>query len=414
MEVGFTREARASYMKIEATDFTDGNQMKMASGNTLTGFLPIVKRSINNREQYLYDISSLIPVTEAFDKREMRAVDVTGLIKAIKTAVDVMEQYLLEQEGLILQPDKIFYDTNTKEYRFCYFSGCGGKLEEDLKELFEYVIRNVCHSDNEAVTLAYGVYKSICSGNINLNGLPEIERSEKTEQYQIIEEQTAVKDIIPEIIQEQHEEPDKMKLYTAYAVAGGLVLVFILGLVGIFVPKLRIGNFSTYFYVGICTIIGVLLYGGYKWFEKNKDSFIRVVTTKTQVPYEKTDVRILMPKDNKEPEEKLTVVLNSESDKIKHESYIKWEGHGDSCKYRLETDVCVIGSAYDKADCVIDMPGISRIHARISKEGDTYYIKDLNSTNGTFVNGKQLACFEMCEIRHNDSIIFGNVECVFI
>ncbi len=54
------------------------------------------------------------------------------------------------------------------------------------------------------------------------------------------------------------------------------------------------------------------------------------------------------------------------------------------------------------------------MHARISKEDDAYYIKDLNSTNGTVVDGKELSCFELCRIKAGSKIILGNVECVFI
>ena len=141
---------------------------------------------------------------------------------------------------------------------------------------------------------------------------------------------------------------------------------------------------------------------------------MKIVTKEIQVPYTRSNVRIIMPQDKKEAEDRYTVVLNVPDGKAQDEKYIKWEFRGNTHKYRLENDICVVGSASDRADCVIDLPGISRMHARISKEGNTYYVKDLNSTNGTYVNGRQLACFEMCEIRSNDSIIFGNVECVFI
>ena len=43
-----------------------------------------------------------------------------------------------------------------------------------------------------------------------------------------------------------------------------------------------------------------------------------------------------------------------------------------------------------------------------------FFIKDMNSTNGTRVNGKELACYELCEIKSQDRIEFGNFECIFI
>jgi hypothetical protein len=41
-------------------------------------------------------------------------------------------------------------------------------------------------------------------------------------------------------------------------------------------------------------------------------------------------------------------------------------------------------------DVVIDHPEVSRRHARIARQGDVWVIEDLESTNGTFVNGTRL------------------------
>ncbi len=41
-------------------------------------------------------------------------------------------------------------------------------------------------------------------------------------------------------------------------------------------------------------------------------------------------------------------------------------------------------------DIQIDQPVISRFHAQIERENGSFYITDLNSLNGTFVNGKQI------------------------
>jgi ABC-type multidrug transport system ATPase subunit/pSer/pThr/pTyr-binding forkhead associated (FHA) protein len=41
-------------------------------------------------------------------------------------------------------------------------------------------------------------------------------------------------------------------------------------------------------------------------------------------------------------------------------------------------------------DVVLDMPNVSRYHAQVTRVGRRYYITDLHSTNGTFVNGKRV------------------------
>jgi len=55
-------------------------------------------------------------------------------------------------------------------------------------------------------------------------------------------------------------------------------------------------------------------------------------------------------------------------------------------------------------DIVIDHMGVSGRHARIEPEGEAAVLTDLQSTNGTFVNGKRV---ERAELRPNDWITIG-------
>ena len=55
-------------------------------------------------------------------------------------------------------------------------------------------------------------------------------------------------------------------------------------------------------------------------------------------------------------------------------------------------------------DILIDNLAVSGLHARIDKTGDTYIVTDLQSTNGTFVNDKQITSHKL---QHKDKIIIG-------
>ncbi len=52
-------------------------------------------------------------------------------------------------------------------------------------------------------------------------------------------------------------------------------------------------------------------------------------------------------------------------------------------------------------DVVIDHATVSGFHGKIVKEGDRYFVEDLNSTNGTFVNGNRI---KRAEIKNKDQI----------
>lgn len=49
-----------------------------------------------------------------------------------------------------------------------------------------------------------------------------------------------------------------------------------------------------------------------------------------------------------------------------------------------------VGRAADN-DVVIDNAGVSGEHALISRAGDAFFIEDMNSTNGVFLNGKRIS-----------------------
>lgn len=56
---------------------------------------------------------------------------------------------------------------------------------------------------------------------------------------------------------------------------------------------------------------------------------------------------------------------------------------------------------------------ISREHARVARAGDAYTLTDLNSTNGTWLNGERMRPNVPYPLRFGDRVAFSNVECVF-
>ncbi|NPA91648.1 MAG: FHA domain-containing protein [Chloroflexi bacterium] len=64
-------------------------------------------------------------------------------------------------------------------------------------------------------------------------------------------------------------------------------------------------------------------------------------------------------------------------------------GGQGSQRWRLDKPEMLIGRLPD-CDIVLPDRQVSRHHARIFRKGDTYYIEDLRSKNGTWVNGQPL------------------------
>jgi hypothetical protein len=77
--------------------------------------------------------------------------------------------------------------------------------------------------------------------------------------------------------------------------------------------------------------------------------------------------------------------------------------------FKIQKEETKIGRD-EENDIVLTHPTVSRFHAKIIRDGENYFIEDLNSANGTFVNGikvkKEL-------LNDNDILQFGDIVCVF-
>jgi pSer/pThr/pTyr-binding forkhead associated (FHA) protein len=76
--------------------------------------------------------------------------------------------------------------------------------------------------------------------------------------------------------------------------------------------------------------------------------------------------------------------------------------------------VTTITIGREKSNCiVVDDTMVSRFHAVIQKIKNAYFIKDLNSTNGTKVNGLNVPKDKYIKLKKNDVIQIGRTDFSF-
>ena len=72
-----------------------------------------------------------------------------------------------------------------------------------------------------------------------------------------------------------------------------------------------------------------------------------------------------------------------------------------------------IGKEISKVDYCLENTSVSRVHAELMCIDDTFYIKDINSTNGTYKNSERIEPNKLYKIVHGDFIRIANEEFVF-
>ncbi len=83
---------------------------------------------------------------------------------------------------------------------------------------------------------------------------------------------------------------------------------------------------------------------------------------------------------------------------------------GELTEIGLGEGTVIIGKNRELADRVIPRAAVSRVHARIRFSEGTYFLMDLNSRNGTFLNGELLPGGEEAEMSAGDRILFADAE----
>jgi DNA-binding winged helix-turn-helix (wHTH) protein len=76
-------------------------------------------------------------------------------------------------------------------------------------------------------------------------------------------------------------------------------------------------------------------------------------------------------------------------------------------KFLLEADICTIGR-WEHCQIVVQMETVSRLHAKIERDGPYYVLSDMESANGTYVNGQPIDI--RYHLRDGDKIGLGGSD----
>ena len=430
MEVNYKRIRGISYMILHETQAPacQHYQKEIFLGNQIPGLVFCKIQRLNGEEYFYYDITGCQSLGNLFDKEKLSRKDLEDILQSWLKAYMALGEYLLDTDLLLLNPSYIYRDTKTGSYLFTWFPFRITEEKKEFQALAEYFLPKINHGDKNAVALGYGIYKEAAGGTICPNVVKNFlyePAPEEQEKPLFPEDEDPFADDDPEedLKEKEHQKllddffNEKDEDSVSYSIYGGFAGIFLLCVILFLLWHFRLLSLFQLAVLAVLLIIltgaGIFLY--YCLFQKQESLSQEDEKPKEKKPLPKSQEPAWedFPPEEIFPDESLpeslTVLLEEPTHAVPCPS-LQGTGKNSGKIFVLDKECILIGKWKASADICLNIPTVSRIHAKIMKEGTHCYIIDLNSKNGTKVNGIPLNPEEKKLLKENDVISFAKEE----
>lgn len=377
-EAIYKRELNHSYMVLRCSgmELTERYDYRILMHNRIRRLLPCSMRQMDGEDFLYYDISSKQPLERLYEGGMLKASDLADIIREIAAVQADLGEYMLDESGLLLEEGMIFADVETKELHFAFYPG-NKEAVRQYEGLADFFLGNTDHSQEQAVDLAYEFYRMSKTDYFVLSSfLPLLEKklaSVKTgwEEESLAEmerlEGAALKADFGD--SEDREEKEETGEKEGKKAKKEGVFQRLLS----FLKREKGARAETDI--------------SEEWSDMVWDSY-------EQQLYENgsQETVYFADLDKKERQIQKALCLRAE------------EGNR---KILLRDFPITFGKMKGRVTVVLEDHSVSRIHAQIEAAEDGMRIRDLNSRNGTCINGKKLLPNEAEPLQEGDTVSFG-------
>lgn len=419
MQTEYRREMSRSYLVLENEMEAETYAVKMLLHNHIKGLLSCSLRMVDGKQYFYYDVTSRQSVFSLYENKKFGSGELCLLFKAAADVMEVMEEYLLDSEMLLLNPRYIYWSSECQEFSFCCFPIEDAGQKEGLCVLTEYILPKINHQDAEAVVLGYGVYRESMEENCGAEQIRrELEKcagikGEEIEQKQQYRKEEAG-DAEPELFIGPDEEKRQKALeaffeeeeeieekHPIWGLAGCILTLAALAVCLYLLLHYRMATVEQIAVGGA----GLLVLGGAGIF------FLHIRRTRDEKKREKRELDRLeawgmepsvevvkkeaqedskMTNRIKEDEECGPTILLSPSEIRQSCQHLHISGDGEERDISLNKETLFFGKMPSSVDICLHHPSVSRIHGKLRTGEMECYLTDLNSKNGTLLNGELL------------------------
>ena len=334
-------------------------ELGMIEHNEIKGFLKPTLKRVDARLQLSYDISSLQPLSRVLEVRTMNTDEIKDFIIDIISATKALEEFLLEASSVVLDPEYIFTDLNLKRFSFLYIPRSENNKEE-MKLLLESILDNINKEDKDCLITVYGMLKECQKKDFVINDLEELlDGNSQIEADK--QELVSVNEIETENPTECRDKKKKQ-----FNIFGGIFKG----------NKIKEQTEEEEFLEKV--------FDGYE--PSVSAACLNEEKSVFEVRDEESSNTVLLTDIKLNSSGRVLKSINGKEDiEI---SYLPF----------------IIGKQDRICDYVLDVEGVSRIHLKFFEKKGLLYAVDLNSRNGTYINGKKLENEENIEMNNGDIV----------
>lgn len=390
MEAEYKREQGRTWVLFQGTDSRQAG-MEMLRRNQIPGLAQFYEEWEDNRWRYGYEITGAQPLSLLLEFRPLTEEMVRTLVLQIAEVFRRLEQYLLKPDGIVLEPEFLYLEPDQLQCRFFYCPDQSGSWNDHIRTLIWLFLERAPETEPGLIRILLRLCREsrkpewgsegFCSA-MELIGNGWEEDADRAAADRLSWEEPGLSEEGETWSGQEYEKREPSAVAESYEA---------------YRAKQKPGK------------------SGHKR-KREGNPFIRWLREigRREMP-EQEDVsdweRDRKQEWQEEPfgaEERPTEVLYMEEQEDSPVLYCEERQE----TVELETFPFYIGSQsgtqYDPGK-----NGISRLHAMIDRKDGKYWIQDLNSTNGTWLNGQGLRPHEIRPLSDGDRIVMAGLNYEF-
>ena len=153
----YVQEGGRNFLKLESRGEED-YIVGMFAHNDIPAFVPARFKSLNLETYICYNMNGLIPISQSFEMNKLNFNRLEAFLRSIITIAKSMEEFLLPFDRLITDEAYIYESYDKKNEFYWIYGSSEGNCR--FTNLFECLLDRVDYKDDRAVKMIYSLYQS--------------------------------------------------------------------------------------------------------------------------------------------------------------------------------------------------------------------------------------------------------------